>query len=96
MVIILKIIDVTGQRFGKLVVLKENRSKRIKSALWLCQCDCGNYKEVTLQHLKKGTKSCGCLSKEVAVERGRKSMIGERSKKNMECMEQNYIIYGQE
>lgn len=81
MVIILKIIDVTGQRFGKLVVLKKTGVKN-KSALWLCQCDCGNYKEVTLQHLKKGTKSCGCLSKEVAVERGRKSMIGERSKKH--------------
>ncbi len=64
MVIILKIIDVTGQRFGKLVVLKENRSKRIKSALWLLsQCDCGNYKRSNIATFKKGTKSCGCLSK---------------------------------
>jgi hypothetical protein len=34
-------IDITGQRFGKLVVLKRAPNKN-KAVMWLCQCDCGN------------------------------------------------------
>ena len=33
--------DLTGQRFGKLVVAKELGGGRI-----LCRCDCGNVKEI--------------------------------------------------
>lgn len=53
-------IDLTGQRFGKLVVLeRDNTSKRTK---WKCKCDCGNEVIVDAAHLKDGhTKSCGCL-----------------------------------
>ena len=48
---------------------------------WLCQCDCGNKKTVLGHNLKSGgVRSCGCLSKEIAPERGRRSKIGERSK----------------
>lgn len=61
-----KQIDLTGQRFGKLLVLgvdpnyipKNGRHKR-----WLCQCDCGNYKVVQSNHLIAGdTTACspGC------------------------------------
>lgn len=58
--------DLTGQRFGKLTVIREanklikpNGSKRRR---WLCRCDCGN--EILVQHtyLTTGeTKSCGCI-----------------------------------
>ena len=59
--------DLTGQRFGRLVVLSfsrwlvgENGKRR---RVWLCQCDCGNTCEVQHQYLKCGdTSSCGCLS----------------------------------
>lgn len=56
--------DLTGQRFGRLVVLKRDFSRK-KAAFWICQCDCG--KETTVQscHLRSGaTQSCGCLHME--------------------------------
>lgn len=53
-------IDITGQRYGKLVVL--SRAENIGSLVaWECVCDCGNKTIVTGNHLKNGhTKSCGC------------------------------------
>lgn len=57
----MKLIDLTGQRFGRLVVLK--RSDNIgKKPAWVCKCDCGNEKIVTGGNLKSGhVSSCGCL-----------------------------------
>jgi len=57
--------DITGQRFGKLIVTKriENRDNR---PYFLCTCDCGKTKEVSSQNLKKGSvQSCGCFRREV-------------------------------
>ena len=34
--------DLTGQRFGKLVVLSRAENDKTKHTRWLCQCDCGN------------------------------------------------------
>lgn len=58
--------DLTGLRFGKLVVLKSEgihiTPTGKKKFLWLCQCDCGNKKVVTGKRLIEGrTKSCGCV-----------------------------------
>lgn len=56
-------IDLTGQRFGKLVVLNPTE-KRIDngSVVWLCRCDCGKLAEVSARRLRKGkVRSCGCL-----------------------------------
>ena len=57
--------DLTGQRFGKLVVLNffdwkvRNNGKRVR--IWECQCDCGNICYVQHQYLNFGdTNSCGC------------------------------------
>ena len=59
-------VDLTGQRFGKLLVLglapKRNRGYQ----LWYVQCDCGGpIKSVITTNLttKRGTKSCGCLTR---------------------------------
>ena len=73
--------DLTGKRFGRLLVIKRNGSKN-SCAAWLCKCDCGNEKTISSSHLQQGTKSCGCLSKEIASERGRKSKIGDRTRKH--------------
>lgn len=61
-------IDLTGQRFGFLVVLNQTEDyispHGVLSHQWLCQCDCGNKVIVTASNLKKkksGTKSCGCM-----------------------------------
>lgn len=62
------LIDLTGQRFGKLVALRmltdeeaEGRPKANK--YWKCQCDCGNTHIVSTSNLrsKSGTRSCGCV-----------------------------------
>lgn len=56
-----KFIDLTEQRFGKLVVVKRILNKN-KRTMWLCKCDCGNEVEVRSDQLRGGiTKSCGCL-----------------------------------
>lgn len=59
-------IDMTGQRFGRLVVISQAESHRGRTgsvvAAWLCQCDCGQQTTVTRDGLRSGdTKSCGCL-----------------------------------
>lgn len=57
-----KSLELTGQRFGKLVVIKRNGSKNGR-AYWLCQCDCGNQVNVISNALSSNkTKSCGCIS----------------------------------
>ena len=55
--------DLTGQTFGKLIVIKRIGNKNNKrGARWLCQCSCGNYHEVSSNSLIQGlVKSCGCL-----------------------------------
>ena len=59
-----KAIDIIGQKFGRLTVLSQAPSRNHK-AFWLCQCDCGNQKEICGNLLKTGnTKSCGCLGRE--------------------------------
>lgn len=66
-----KLIDLSGQKFGRLLVLKraENHGRE---TYWKCRCDCGNTKEINGAKLKNGhTKSCGCLSKEITSEMSR-------------------------
>ena len=58
--------DLTGKRFGKLVVLEEDgfikKSDGRNSRVWKCQCDCGNICHVQHVYLTGGdTKSCGCI-----------------------------------
>ena len=55
-----KLIDRTGQRFGKLTVVERDRSRSGK-VFWICRCDCGNVKSVESYKLKTGnTTSGGC------------------------------------
>ena len=54
-------IDVTGNRFGQLVVIKQAASYR-GEVMWECVCDCGRVVSVKGTSLRSGkTKSCGCL-----------------------------------
>lgn len=62
--------DLTGQRFGRLVVLERVENTKQRRARWKCQCVCGNKTVVNGFHLTRGeTKSCGCLSHDVKVKR---------------------------
>lgn len=57
-----KKIDLTGERFGKLVVIREYGRDRWGNVTWLCKCDCGNEIVVSGDDLRnEHTQSCGCL-----------------------------------
>ena len=73
------LINLTGERFGRLVVLEQAESVKGRIA-WLCQCDCGNTKIATSQVLRKGlTTSCGCYKSEVARKRATKHLLCDSS-----------------
>ena len=60
-----KIKDLTGQRFGLLVVLGIGEQVGNHAYKWFCRCDCGIVKQIKGGNLKSGhTISCGCYKKE--------------------------------
>lgn len=61
-----KLIDIAGQRFGRLMVtFRIAGTVNIKGG-WLCTCVCGTQKKVSGSDLRAGkTTSCGCFHKEV-------------------------------
>lgn len=60
------IIDLKGQKFGRLLVL--NFSHTNKKVYWLCKCDCGTKHTVRGNNLKSGrVTSCGCYLKELLI-----------------------------
>jgi hypothetical protein len=64
--------DLTGQRFGRLTVIKSVGTNKYNRMCWLCRCDCENHNEVivTSNNLNRGhTMSCGCLHKEKLKEK---------------------------
>src|SRR5207253_7402294 len=55
-------IDLAGQRFGRLVALSARGRRKDGRMRWLCICDCGRECEVGGDCLRSGhTRSCGCL-----------------------------------
>lgn len=60
-----KLIDITGQKFNRLLVLNFYKYDERKSAWWTCLCDCGNVVNVKGTNLRRGTtNSCGCFQRE--------------------------------
>lgn len=72
--------DLTGQRFGRLTVIKPQGKNKFNNYLWLCRCDCGNEITVLSGNLLKGnTKSCGCIQKnDLTGKRYGKLLVFER------------------
>lgn len=63
--------NISGCRFGKLIVMKRAQNTKDGKTQWLCQCDCGNSKIIRKSDLITGkTKSCGCLRKEITKNLG--------------------------
>ena len=80
----MRMIDLTGQRFGRLTVLRQGedylrvtmrpymKPQRFKLVRWHCRCDCGREVDVLSINLRAGkTRSCGCLRRELLRERRR-------------------------
>lgn len=84
-----RLIDLTGQRFTRLLVIERAGSYPNKAARWRCRCDCGNEVFSTGFHLVRGNvKSCGCYNRQ---------KIGERSITHgayrARCKTPDYIAY---
>lgn len=59
------VVDITGQRFGRLVVVGRAGTNADRKATWRCRCDCGNDIVVCGKDMRVGdTNSCGCLAAE--------------------------------
>lgn len=68
----MKIIDLTGQRFGRLFVVAECGRSKDGQKMYRCVCDCGNVKEIRSGNLRSGkTLSCGCLGREKTIARNK-------------------------
>lgn len=62
--------DLTGQRFGRLVVIAEAERSQGRKRRWTCLCDCGGKTTTDTNKLTSGnTQSCGCLTRETARNR---------------------------
>lgn len=78
-----KALDLTGQKYGKLTVIKRSLPRRTSGGhsktMWLCECGCGNFTEVSTISLRNGnTKSCGCYRKESESKADYSDLTGER------------------
>lgn len=62
----MKVIDLKGKRFGRLLVLKEEiKRDKWNHIKWVCRCDCGKETSINSFSLRFGSsKSCGCWNKE--------------------------------
>ena len=89
------LVDLTGKRFGRLVVVKRNGSQH-EHALWLCVCDCGNKSVASSNDLRRGnTKSCGCLRNEITATRSKAAGIvrGKQLRKHGKAGTRLYNIW---
>lgn len=94
-----KVIDLTGKRFNRLVVIEPTRNKSGKYA-WKCKCDCGNIVVTQGAQLKNGhIKSCGCYKNDVFKERltkhglSRTKLFHVYTGMHTRCEKQNHIAY---
>ena len=77
-----RVIDMTGQKYGKLTVLERAENDKHGKAQWLCQCDCGsNPKIINGAALRRGlTVSCGCNKLEKISKYNQEHTIDETGK----------------
>lgn len=74
-----QVTDETGNRYGRLTVLKRVGSDSDGKATWLCQCDCGNTVVAAGKNLRSGNvKSCGCYMRDVVSQRSLNDLTGMR------------------
>lgn len=95
-------LDLTNQRFGKLIALKRAPSKSGKT-YWTCQCDCGTIKDIQTSHLTNDeTRSCGCLERQINKthqiqdrrQRLKRALVEANGHKCAACgLVDHYIVY---
>jgi hypothetical protein len=80
----MKLIDITGQKFGRLTVIEKlpPRPSKAGGSLWLCLCECGNQCKRVGSELRRPnrTPSCGCFQAEWSARLGSdKEFLAKRS-----------------
>lgn len=80
-----KLIDITGERYGKLTVLGFDHIGNRRRSYWKCKCDCG--REIVLRkdefiYPYSHSVSCGCWHREESSKRPRNTISGKYTKIN--------------
>ena len=63
-----------GKKYGRLTVVEQLGKNKFGHSMMLCKCECGNKKAISISNLRT-TKSCGCLKRELDLERPRQISI---------------------
>ena len=60
-------VNLLGQRYGRLTVIKEAGRSNAGKVMWLCKCDCGKDVVICQNNFKKQQVSCGCYNRERVI-----------------------------
>lgn len=93
----MRLLDLSGQRFGQLVAVRMLPERRNTFAAWVCRCDCGSETVVTSGQLRYGkTRSCGCLKGKGNIAHGMSSSREHNIWRKMKerCENPNCKSYG--
>lgn len=85
------LIDLTGERFGRLCVIKY-----VQKSFWRCRCDCGKITTVDGSALRLGrTRSCGCLHRDIVTSHGDSETVEWRTWAGMKyrCLDPDHPAY---
>lgn len=83
--------NITGQTFNKLTALNIDHISK-KGAVWLCQCECGNYTKCLCAELtRQGVKSCGCL-KTLPVGEAAFNSLYDQYQRNAKSMGRDFLL----
>jgi hypothetical protein len=73
-----KKLDLTGERFGRLIVISPAPNKG-KKTFWNCMCDCGKQTVASTCNLRRGDKvSCGCYALDYLAEKSANAVRNTR------------------
>lgn len=79
-------LNLVGQQFGKLIVIKEGERSKSGRIRWVCKCSCGSEVIVQSNHLVDGSiQSCGCT-----ISRGEDKIANFLTKNNIIFKRQYY------
>lgn len=93
--------NLTGKRFGRLVVLGRVAppNKNDRKSYWWCHCDCGNELTIRGDQLTRGIcSSCGCYKKQVNQQQGKvlakkyNNINGRNNKKDLTNQKFGHLI----
>lgn len=85
-------LEMEGEKFGKLTVLKRLKNCKHGKSRWLCICECGNKTTPNGSDLKKGkVKSCGCTQRKHGLSKSRLYVIWYHMKRR--CYNSNSTSY---